>query len=315
MVLIPQARPSYRKVIVQTNSTLTEVFMKIGILTIASFIISLSMPVAFSGTQLEFDKVDLKNFTLDYRDSKGVASFEKLEAQVGDFSLSFKDYQIDLQKEEGKILFQKEDTSLLIDQIQGSVLDSVTILSLNNASLYVEPEARFKFHMDGGEFELGDGVQSLGQVSMECKSERGRNGDVLSFLRPCFTLGQLSIPYLNISDFSKGTMAEVFPIEEIENQDFKEEIKKLKGPDSLKEIKLFVANNRYKLSLKTKFILNLKLKMEGKAEYQEEQNRIVFTVEKAKIGFFSVRKRILKEIQKAGIKNVQVFGYNIIINL
>ncbi|MFT6071093.1 MAG: hypothetical protein ACJAT2_002082 [Bacteriovoracaceae bacterium] len=315
MVLIPKARPIYRKVLVQTNSTLTEVLMKIGIITIASFIFSLSMPLAFAGTQLDFDKVDLKNFTLDYRDSKGAASFEKLEAKVGDFSLSFKDYQVDLQKDQGKILFQKDDTSLLIEQIQGSVLDSVTVLSLDNASLYVEPEARFKFHMDGGEFELGDGVQSLGQMSMECKSERGRNGDILSFLRPCFTLGHLSIPFLNISEFSKDSMAKVFPIEEIENQDFSEQIKKIKGPDSLKDIKLFIANNRYNLSLKTKFVLKLKLKMEGKAEYQEAQNRIVFSVDKAKIGFFSVRKLVLKEIQKAGIKNVQVFGYNIIINL
>jgi hypothetical protein len=110
-------------------------------------------------------------------------------------------------------------------------------------------------------------------------------------------------------------MAKVFPIEEIENQDFSEQIKKIKGPDSLKDIKLFIANNRYNLSLKTKFVLKLKLKMEGKAEYQEAQNRIVFSVDKAKIGFFSVRKLVLKEIQKAGIKNVQVFGYNIIINL
>lgn len=289
--------------------------MKIGFLTIASFIISLSMPSAFAGAQLEFDKIDLKNFTVDYRDSKGSASFEKLSAKIGDYSLSFKDYQIDLIKEDDKIVFQKEDTSLLIEKIQGSVIDSVSVLSLDNASLYVEPEVALKFYMDGGEFELGDGVQSLGQVSFECKSERGRDGDVMSFLRPCFKLGQLSIPYLNISEFSKDSMAKVFPIEEIENQDFSEQIKKIKGPDSLKEIKLFIANNRYNLSLKTKFVLNLKLKMQGKAMYQEDQNRVVFTVEKAKIGFFSVRKLILKEIQKAGIKNVQVFGYNIIINL
>jgi hypothetical protein len=55
--------------------------------------------------------------------------------------------------------------------------------------------------------------------------------------------------------------------------------------------------------------------MSGSAIYQEEQNRIVFSVEKAKIGLFSVRKKILKEIQDAKIKNVQVFGYNVIINL
>lgn len=289
--------------------------MKTRYLTMTALFLSLSSPFASADSKLEFDKVELKNFTVEYRDSKGTASFEKISAKVGDYALAFSDYQIDITKKDDNILFQKEDTALLIEQIQGSVFDSVSILALNNASLSVEPEVAFKFHMDGGEFELGDGIQSLGQMSMECKSSRGRNGDVMSFLRPCFELGQLSIPYLNISDFSKSTVAKAFPIEEIENQDFSEEIKKIKGPDSLKEIKLFIANNKYNLSLKTKFIFNLKLKMSGSATYQEEQNRIVFSVEKAKIGLFSVRKKILKEIQDAKIKNVQVFGYNVIINL
>jgi len=290
--------------------------MKISLFTIATVLVYLGwFTSAANAGSMDFEKVDIKNFTVDYRSGMGTASFEQLSTKVGDFSLNFKGYQVDIKKENEKILFSKEDTSLLVEKIQGSVLDSISVLALDNASLFIDPEVALKFYMDGGEFELGDGIQSFGQMNLECKSERNRNGDVMSFLRPCFKLGKLSIPYLNIDELSKGTLAEAFPVSEIEGVDYSEEIKKIKGPDVLKDINMMVYKNRYNLTLKTKFIVNLKLKMEGKAEYQEEQNRVVFTVEKAKVGWFSVRKKVLKEIQKAGIKNVQVFGYNIIINL
>lgn len=290
--------------------------MKMSLLTIASVLFYLGwfLNTASAGS-MEFQKIDMRNFTVDYRGGLGTAAFEHLDAKVGDFSLTFKDYQVDIKKNADNIYFAKEDTSLLVDQIQGSVIDSISTLALNNASLFIDPEVALKFHMDGGEFEMGDGTHSFGQLTLECKSERGRNGNVFSFVRPCFKLGRLSIPQLDISDLSKDTMGKIFPVSEIEGQDYREEERKLKGPDVLKDINMMIYNNKYNLTLKTKFIVNLKVKISGNAVYQEEQNRIVFSVDKAKVGWFSVKKLVMKEIKNAGIKNVQVFGYNIIINL
>lgn len=292
--------------------------MRLGLFTILGVVFYLSWFGAFAAEtskSMEFKKVDMRNFTVDYRSGLGSAAFEYLDVKVGDFGLTFKDYQVDIKKDQGQILFAKEDTSLLVDKIQGSVLDSVSVLALHNASLLVDPEVALKFHMDGGEFEMGNGIQSLGPLSLECKSERGRNGNIMSFIRPCFKLGRLAIPELTISELSKDTLGNFFPVDEIEEADLSEQVRKLKGPDKLKDINLMVYNNKYTLSLKTKFIVKLKLKIEGNAIYQEEQNRIVFSVDKAKVGWFSVKKLVMKEIKKAGIKNVQVFGYNVIINL
>lgn len=288
--------------------------MRLGLFSIIGVVCYLGWFTA-SAAGMEFKKVDMRNFTVDYRNGIGTAAFEFLDVKVGDFSLNFSDYQVDVNKDGDKIIFAKEDTSLLVEKIQGSVLDSIGVLALHNASFLIDPEVALKFHMDGGEFEMGDGVHSLGSLSLECKSERSRNGDVMSFLRPCFKLGRLAIPELNINDLSKDTIGAFFPVDEIEAEDLSEQVKKLKGPDVLKDINLMIYKNKYTLSLKTKFIVNLKLKMEGSAVYQEEQNRIVLSVDKAKVGWFSVRKKVMKEIKKAGIKNVQVFGYNIIINL
>lgn len=288
--------------------------MKLGLLTIVGVLFYLNWFIA-GAKAAEFKNVDIANFTVDYKNGMGTAAFEHLKVQVGDLHVSLKDYLVDINKDESNILFAKEDTSLLVDKIQGSVIDSVEILALHNASIYINPETALKFHMDGGEFAMGDGTHTLGELSLECKAEQGRNGDVMSFLRPCFKLGRLSIPYLNIDELSKDTVGKFFPVDEIEGEEHREEMKKLKGPEELKNINLQVFNNKYFLTLNTKFIFKLKLKMEGSATYQEDQNRIVFSVDKAKVGWFSVRKLVLKEIKKAGIKNVEIFGYNIIINL
>lgn len=289
--------------------------MRCARLSIFGIIISLISFNLYAFATGEFKRVDLRNISVDYQDGQGLITVKQLDATLGNFEVSLEDYQVDIKKENNKVLFTKENTSLFISNIQGSVLDSVTSLSLDNASLLFEPKVALKLRLDAAEFEMGDGVQKIRKLSLECKSDRGRNGDVLSFIRPCFDLGRLSIPVLNISEFSKGTVGSIFPINEITQKNHTEQVKKIKGPNVLTDISLIVYKNNYTLTLRTKFIVKLKLKVKGTAHYQPEQNRVIFSVKKAKVGWLSVKKSFMKEVREAGIKNVQVSGYNIIINL
>ena len=67
------------------------------------------------------------------------------------------------------------------------------------------------------------------------------------------------------------------------------------------------------MSAETKWLFKFKIKMEGASTYDPLTGQAVFVLKKAKVGWFSVRSKILKEIKKANITNVTVEGRNIII--
>lgn len=255
---------------------------------------------------LEFEKVDADQLNLNFDGTSGVANITAGHYQTSKFNFSTGNSEALLAKEANLLNIQYQNLDFNLKLESGGMLDSIGKVDVQNLSIELVPSKKLSLFVDRFSAEIGDGIQEFNHVEIEC-AQKSRSNVYTDYLLPCLSLGRMKLPRLDLDSVSSMTVAKAIETEEVQGT--------LGLLSKIEDIKVNIIENRYMITFKAKFIININALASGAVTFNSETSELVLSLEKAKAGIFSIRSKILKEIQKANIKNVKVKGRNIIIKL
>ena len=177
------------------------------------FAVALMSSTGYS-TDLKHLKIRLLN--VDYDGTHGAAENSVLDAALGSTTVETNGYQVDISKLDGVMTFDKGDTRIMMNDVEGGVFGSLGTLRLTNLNLDYQSSGMLALNFDSLALQAGDGVHEMGKLDLKCKSSSTRNGDIFSFLTPCTEYGVLFMPEFLFSPESSKSRNEAFAIDEFE---------------------------------------------------------------------------------------------------
>lgn len=187
------------------------------------------------------------------------------------------------------------DKDSFLSGLQGIATTNLTIDYLENKRLRVENSGLLIEHSGTQQF--------IPQLSVTCAAQAQKSliGDISS---QCLHLGRLKIPSLNFDDLSGKKVSKSLGAE--------------KAIEKIEDIDLMILQKSFNLSFRVRFLFRWKVKASGSVHYdQNGEGKSVLTIHlaKAKVGFLSLKSRLLKEIREANLESIKVQGDKILITI
>lgn len=271
-----------------------------------------------AGYSADLKQLKIRFLNVDYDGTHGAAEASVLDAALGSTTIETNGYQVDISKLDGVMTFDKGDTRIIMNDVEGGVFGSLGVLRINNLNLDYVSSGMLALNFDSVAMQAGDGVHEMGKLDLKCKSTSTRNGDIFSFLTPCTEYGVLFMPEFLFSPESSKSRADAFALNEFKQMYIEEGHKfSAKGllPDRIKDLLINVKDNRFTLNGKVKILFNLKLKGNGSIRFHDQSSELEVRLEKVKVGIIGVTKTVLKKLKEAKFKNVRVSGNSIFIKI
>jgi hypothetical protein len=271
-----------------------------------------------AGYSADLKHLKIRLLNVDYDGTHGAAEASVLDAALGSTTIETNGYQVDISKLDGAMTFDKGDTRIIMNDVEGGVFGSLGVLRINNLNLDYVSSGMLALNFDSVAMQAGDGVHEMGKLDLKCKSTSTRNGDIFSFLTPCTEYGVLFMPEFLFSPESSKSRADAFALNEFEQMYIEEGHKisaKVLLPDRIKDLLINVKDNRFTLNGKVKILFNLKLKGNGSIRFHDQSSELEVHLEKVKVGIIGITKTVLKKLKEAKLKNVRFSGNSIFIKI
>jgi hypothetical protein len=268
--------------------------MHYHLVAIISFL--LLSPVLFA-----LDTVFISQGQIKWRKNKGELKSQSFSFEKAPLKIISQSESLLLDSDGDKLTFQLSQTKLLWNFKKDSLINNLSFIDISNLNFSYSKKEKVHLKWDSAAFEICKGPQAFGSLELKCRKLKNKKGASLSIFTPCLQLGQLKIPVLRFNNLSQKTVS-----------------KALASPAGIKKIEditLSIMNHQFGLQFKAKYLFKLKVKCKGQVQFDQKSSRLIIHLQKAKIGWFSVKSRLLKEIKKSGIKNVKVKGTSIIIQI
>lgn len=211
--------------------------------------------------------------------------------------------QVNFSWNEGNFKTQIDDIQFSYSFGKESFLSGLQGISTSNLTVDYLENKRLRVENNGLLIEHSGTRQLVPELSLTCAAQATESliGDVSS---QCLHLGRLKVPSLNFDDLSGKQVS-----------------KSLGGEmaiDKIEEIDLMILQKSFNLSFRVKLLFRWKVKASGSIDYtQNEAGNSVISIhlDKAKVGFLSLKGRLLKEISEANLESVKVQGDRILITI
>jgi len=245
-------------------------------------------------------EVLLENLTVDLNSNGG-------EIQGDNFYVSAYPYQfvqdtpnVVITKEENKYqVTLGQDTTFNYYALEDSIVDNFGEFYTEGMDLYFLTKKRLSLKISGLKMNVGSGTQNIPAMTLDCRELSGSS--VKQFTIPCLQQANINIPLLNLDSISQ--------------QGVKSALNTNKSLNTLENISINISNGHANIQLKTKIVFNVTVKMSGPVQYNPESGNLRFTLQKAKAGFFSVKRTLLKTIASMDSSTVNVDGDHIYIKI
>ena len=247
--------------------------------------------------------IDIENLNLDLQQGQGSFSVDKLVFDNNDFNADFIDLNADLNSENGSTLISATGMSF---KVKGTDI-SGSDLFLNNAQVQSDFN---RFYINCPSCEVNSNLVQLLNISCE-SNEPAPKPYKDRLLNQCMERSDIRAKSMKLSssETSKAvveTFVEV--IERTVPSVFRDRVRSRAMTDELEDIRLSIRNGKFRSEIKFKFVFRLKAKMSGTIVDDKDNGQLILTLEKAKVGFISVKSRVLKIVRDAKIKSIQVSG-------
>lgn len=263
-----------------------------------------------------FQKISVRDFSLNYDGSYGAASFDHLQFLAKTVEVDAEDFQVDIEKQTDSLTLSQTLTKIKLATKEGDMFSSLGRTQISGLHLSLSPTSKLALSFDLADVEIGDGSHRVQNLQMKCQSGSSRNGDLFGFLVPCTKYGELKLPELNLSKNSSQSLHNAFDIKSFAEIYIEEgEQFEIKGlvPDKIKDVALKIVDNKFNLSGKVNILFNLKLKGHGNIQYHAQTSELEIHLAKVKVGIIGITKKVLSAVKDAKLKNVRVQGSSIFV--
>ncbi len=249
-----------------------------------------------------FETLQLQNVKLNLESQSGAGGLvaDNLKLNMGPLRVESPTPQLTFSWLGGTFKTELENIQLAYAFGPESVLAGLKGVETENLTLDYQENRRLSLENHGLLIEHSDTRQYIPALSLTCAAQ-AQKSLVEDLSSQCLHLGRLQIPELNFDELSGSKVAASFEAPQ--------------AIDKIEEIDLMILQKGFNLTFRIKYLFRWKIKASGSVDYSEENSRITIHLAKAKVGFLSLKSRLLKEIAEANLESIKVEGDNIIIQI
>lgn len=247
------------------------------------------------------DFVQLKNIEINHKDQRGTLKGDSIEYLQGPLAIESQAPNIEFFFHEGLFQIQQGDINLKYDLGKENFLAGIYEISSQQFSALYEDQKRFQIENSSLLISHKGRTQYVPQFDLICSGDPQKSL-ITDLSYQCLNLGRLNLPLLRFDEFSAKNVAKSFGLEN-------------KALDELEDISLIIVKKSFNLSFLARFLFKWKIKAKGSINYNEADSLIDIHLDSAKVGIFSLKGKLLKELDDANWDSIQVRGDHILIQL
>jgi hypothetical protein len=246
----------------------------------------------FSLHALDLNTLELHQVRGQFAQGQGQMDFDKVYVKTPSMTVSSRNSNISLGKMDSTWSIQSGDWEFQYSGNLGGSFDSLSFIDIDSLDLSWRKSSSFALQTTGMAIRISDGLQKIPKLSVLCGSGQKSLQEEIDL---CIHYGRLSIPIIDIDQVNQKALGKALSVTS-------SSLKKLEN------LSLKVDRGQYYLQFKAKVLFKLTIKVQGQMLFQEEQNRLAMKVVKAKAGWLSIKRTLLKQIKQAGFSNIKVSG-------
>ncbi len=240
-------------------------------------------------TMADFEKVEMKNLNINYRNPNGTATAEVFDAK----GERFVNEKMKVTREETQLRLSLESgEEAIIEDVSDTLLDaSPALISKLN---FLSKDQRLDFNVAGVQFVNDDSTSSMSGLIFRCLKNSNYQEEWEKYLDACTTESLLNMTKLSISNKSSLSSA----------------LKNLSGMSNkasdttVSDLRLMVKNHALSFSVN----IGVKVTGSGSIIYKKtgDKNLVQIRIDKVKAGFFTVTNRFFSTLSSVQSANVRV---------
>lgn len=266
----------------------------------------------------KFPLINIQGIHGDYLDEKGKASAEKAFYVVPNVKISHQNIEIDFNKKDQNLVIRDPQTTVelgfnfdFLNIFKAIAFEDVNIKSNEKVftvnagilDLYIKPK-QYRFH----EVMVQTDVSNLPQTDI----------DDIDILDGLILTGKLASRKMTFRDYDVIVFDELRAenpehIEEI--NEIEKRVKKFKIPLVVRLIKFDMDKGKFTGRAKLDSYINLWLRLNGSMKVNKEQTLLTIQIDRVKLGIFSFRKILLRQLRRLNLNNVTIDGNKILVKL
>lgn len=262
--------------------------------------------------------IDIKGINGDYLDENGRAHAEKAFYALPNVEIRHQDIEIDFNKNDKSLIIRDPSTTVKLD-FNFSFLNIFKAIGFENVNiksnkkiftvtsdildLYIKPQ---KYHIE--DILVETDVTNIPQS----------DDDDFDILDGLLLTGKIKANKMNFKDYD----IIIFDDLRAENPEYIQQINELEAKVEKNKIPLVVRlisfsmdRGKFTGAAKLDSYINLWLRLNGSMEVNKDKTLLTIQISKVKLGIFSFKKVLLKQLSKLELNNVKIDGDKILISL
>lgn len=263
-----------------------------------------------------FPLIHFEGLSGDYANGKGVAYATSGKYTIPPVKISHKEIEVQFNKQQKNLVIRDDNTAVELGfdfsflNVFRAVNFSGVDISSNQKKFTIFLKT-LNIYIDPNEYQVRE-IEVLTDVSQMTDI-----GDDIDILDGFMVNGDLNITELSFGEINKEAMVSDLLFENPKREaQINHLFGKLKSiPVVAKNLRMVVRKKTFSGSVKLDSWVNLNAYLGGTMDYDEEANKLIINLLKARLGYFSIRRWALKSIRKLKLENITVSGTQIIIDL
>lgn len=256
-----------------------------------------------------FPKISAHGVSGYYKLGDGVAYAEYVEYELPEVKLVHKNIDVKFNKPEKNLVIFDNNTSVSI-KFDFSFMNVFQIFDFKNVALNSE-NRKFAFNVDQIHVLLDPQEFTLNNVKLVADLKGVQLNSEISFLEGFLINGELNVDDVLLGDFIEKEL--------LKGTDFLSEFKKndiiSKVPVAGRMAKMHIHSGKFEGQVLLDSWINLWLRFGGDIYLSPDEKKLEIVLNRAKLGYFSIKSFVLKKLAKIQNERIKVEGNKITIEV
>lgn len=270
-----------------------------------SLVVSLILSLSLHANGIE--QVSVSDLTGSLRDHQGEIRSKNIHIGFPFTQVDFRDFVGTFSTDHTTLTLTQDNTNLVIEDFQNSFFRHIGDLDIVKGNFQWRKNSGLFLNFQSANIKIGEGLQNFEDLHISCSalSPQKSNQD---FLNPCLENGSFTIPLVDIDQVSQKTLKEMLITPELEGflresgANAQELTPEFLTPSEFRDIEVTTNMGELSLRARTRIIFNLTIRIDGELDHSRENGTLTFTLDRARIGIISFRRKLLKTLAKHGFE-------------
>lgn len=261
-----------------------------------------------------FPIVKVVQISGEYKDKKGTAYAENASYDLEDVKISHRDIEVKFNKILKNLVLHDDNTTVEL-KFDFDFLNVFNSVSFNGVDIFSGGN-QLDMNLDDLNIFIEEDAYHLNRIVLSSDiTQYNTDGRDISILNGILLNGELKVNYIDFGKVPTKTLKndlDALSLSELKNDELN---KAISIPVIARYLSLKIYKGEFTGAVLLDSWLNAWLRLNGSIENLEEKNQMIITLNKAKLGIFSIKSLLLRKVRELEVDTIKVDGDRIIVNL